>query len=154
MAHLRKEITWIENDKGCWLCNSHATDRDGYPNCKRNGRAERISREHYRLYKGEIPVNHVVRHTCDTPACINPEHLLLGTHADNVADRVSRNRSAKGIISGRSKLTEQQVISIYSNKTDKCTILASYYKVDNKTIRNIQQRKNWISVIDTYLATL
>ena len=43
----------------------------------------------------------IICHTCDTPACINPRHLFLGTHEDNVADKVSKNRQAKGKTNGR-----------------------------------------------------
>ncbi len=145
------EITWLVAPNGCWLCNSHAKDKDGYACCRRNGKYQRI---HRLMYKGEIPFNYVVRHTCDTPACINPDHLVLGTHADNVADRVSRQRSATGSKNGRSKLTEEDVIAIYTNTTDTQTVLARQYGVDRKVIRDIKQRKKWVSVIDTYLSTL
>lgn len=47
----------------------------------------------------------VVRHTCDNARCINPEHLIIGTHADNMRDAVERNRNAKGIRNGHAKLT-------------------------------------------------
>src|SRR5690606_41243895 len=53
--------------------------------------------------------NKVIRHTCDNKRCINPEHLVLGTQADNMADKVSRNRQAKGETHGMSKLTNEQV---------------------------------------------
>ncbi len=79
---------------------------------------------------------------------------MLGTHADNVADRVSRQRSATGSKNGRSKLTEEDVIAIYTNTTDTQTVLARQYGVDRKVIRDIKQRKKWVSVIDTYLSTL
>ena len=141
------EITWLVQPNGCWLCNSHAKDRDGYPCCKREGRHQRI---HRLFYQGEIPLKHVVRHTCDTPACINPDHLIIGTHADNVADRVLRQRSATGINNGRSKLTEEQVIAIYTNLTDSQTTLSSMYGVDRKVIRDIQQKKKWVSVINNH----
>lgn len=150
----RREITWVLNDNGCWLCNSHAKDKDGYPCCKRKGRSERISREHYRLYKGEITSGYVIRHTCDNPACVNPDHLIVGTHAENVADRVARDRSATGVKNGRAKLTEEQVIAIYINNTDKHTALSSFYGVDVKVIRDIKQKKKWVRVIDAYLSTL
>lgn len=51
----------------------------------------------------------VVRHTCDNPPCVNPAHLIIGTHAENVQDKVLRNRQAKGVDNGRAILTEEQV---------------------------------------------
>jgi hypothetical protein len=49
----------------------------------------------YCIAYGECPADMVVRNKCDNPLCINPKHLELGTHADNVADRVARGRSGK-----------------------------------------------------------
>ena len=49
--------------------------------------AHRLS---YEISKGEIPHGMVVMHTCDRPACINPEHLMLGTQMENVADMHSK----------------------------------------------------------------
>lgn len=62
----------------------------------------------------------VVRHTCDNPACVNPEHLLLGTHADNVQDKVSRGRQYKGPEHHSSKLTDAQVAEIRARYVPKC----------------------------------
>jgi hypothetical protein len=145
------EITWLIQPNGCWLCNSHAKDKDGYACCKRNGKSQRI---HRLFYQGEIPPNHVVRHTCDQPACINPDHLIIGTHAENVADRVARNRSASGITNGRAKLTEEDVIAIYTNITETQTVLANRYNVDRKVVRDIKQKKKWVAVIDSYLSSM
>lgn len=50
----------------------------------------------YKLAKGEIPDGLVVRHSCDNPPCVNPDHLLVGTFADNSGDMVDRGRSTKG----------------------------------------------------------
>lgn len=55
----------------------------------------------------------VVRHTCDNPRCINPEHLVIGTKADNNRDRAARGRSAKRVPS-RQKLTPEDVRAIKS----------------------------------------
>lgn len=49
----------------------------------------------YEIY-GPIPARLVVRHTCDTPPCVNPEHLIVGTHKDNSADRRDRGRYRNG----------------------------------------------------------
>ena len=85
----------------------------------------------------------VIRHTCDNRKCINPEHLLLGTHQDNVKDRVKRGRSAKGKKNGRSKLTERQALAVYNNKKNTRTELARKYGVDRQVIRKIQIGETW-----------
>lgn len=85
----------------------------------------------------------VIRHTCDNRKCINPEHLILGTHQDNVRDRVARGRSANGKNNGRSKLTERQALTIYKDKTHTRTELARRYNVDRQVIRKIQIGETW-----------
>lgn len=57
-------------------------------------------------YKGK---QEVIMHSCDNPPCCNPEHLSLGTLADNIADKVAKGRQAKGNKNGKSKVTEDQV---------------------------------------------
>lgn len=64
---------------------------------------------HYPDYKNN---REVVMHKCDNPICSNPDHLQLGTLAENVADQVAKGRHAKGAQNGKSKLTEDQVYLI------------------------------------------
>lgn len=93
----------------------------------------------------------VVRHTCDNPSCTNPNHLLIGTQADNMADKVERNRQ-RGQLGGElnttSKLTALQVEVIRSrykpySKTDGLKNLASEYGVSVMQIHRIITNKNW-----------
>src|SRR5688572_33287595 len=72
----------------------------GYGHVSFNGEVRRAHRVAYELAHGVAPGNLVVRHSCDTPACVNPDHLLLGTQLDNIADRNMRGRTAKGDRSG------------------------------------------------------
>jgi hypothetical protein len=87
----------------------------GYPVFTQGGKQYLLSRFVYGLLKGNTK-GLVVRHTCDNPLCINPDHLLIGTHNDNVQDKVNRGRQAKGTHNGRSKLTEPEVIDIFYSK--------------------------------------
>lgn len=83
-----------------------------------------------------------VMHTCDVPGCINPEHLLLGTHADNMADAANKGR-LKGEKSGRAKLTEVQVLEIRANWKYTQKQLAVQYGISVPTIKDIIARKIW-----------
>lgn len=62
----------------------------------RNGKKEYAHRVMYSAVHGEIPSGLLVRHTCDNRACINPSHLVTGTHDQNMRDMVERGRSTKG----------------------------------------------------------
>jgi hypothetical protein len=80
---------------GCWLWTK-GRDSDGYGRIQIRGRAQKAHRVMYEMTKGPIPAGLLVLHACDTPACVNPEHLRLGTNQDNIDDRNTRNRQAKG----------------------------------------------------------
>lgn len=108
----RKKITWEEipckyPELGmCHICTSHSL-RHGYPQLNRNGKGTNMSRIIYEETYGELKQDEIVRHKCDTPGCINPEHLERGTHADNVHDMFSRGRAntANAERSGRAKIS-------------------------------------------------
>ena len=137
-----RKITFVKN-KECWECNSHTTDNNGYPIIKKEGKSTTIFRYIYKKYISDVPKGMVIRHTCDNRMCINPSHLILGTHADNVADRVLRGRSAAGIYHGRSKLIPEQVLFIRNNLDIRASKLAKEYSVDPKVISDIRNGKTW-----------
>lgn len=131
---------------GCHLCTSHYRNKDGYHNIVRNKRKTLVHRAVYEDNFGPIPEGMVIRHSCDNTSCINPEHLILGTHQDNVNDRVQRNRSALGSNNGRSVLTEEDVISIRADTTSTQKELGKKYGVNPKTISDIKRYKLWKNV--------
>ena len=138
-----KEIKFKVKKNGCHICTSHCVDEEGYVICTKKGKTSPIYRFIYRFYKGEPKKGMVIRHTCDNRKCINPEHLIIGTHQDNVRDRVARGRSAKGLKNGRSKMTRQAVLKVYNEKKTSRTELARRYGVDRQVIRKIQIGETW-----------
>lgn len=75
----------------CWLWTGRST-YDGYGLIHVNGRRVRAHRLSWELANGPSDVNLQMCHSCDTPACVNPSHLRLGTAQDNADDRESRGR--------------------------------------------------------------
>lgn len=137
-----KEIKYDINDLGCWECTSHAKDKCGYPVCMIEGKWDRIHRHTYRKHFGEIPKGFVIRHTCDNTACINPDHLIIGTHQDNMNDRFERKGTTFGTKNSHAKLTEEDVLAIsISTKSRKELMLE--YNVSYATICNIINKKSW-----------
>lgn len=101
----------------CYLWTG-ATDSDGYGQVKFAGRTEKAHRVAYYLYYGVDPGILEVCHTCDHPICLNPEHLFLGTHADNMQDMERKGRSnhpgsfKSGVTHPNLKLTDEQVAEV------------------------------------------
>ena len=126
---------------GCW--NWRGEDETYYPKFMRDdGTLQYAHRWSYENFKSAIPEGLCALHKCDNKRCVNPDHLFLGTQADNMADKVAKGRGCKGITHGRAKLSEQDVIHIRaSNK--KGTELASEYNVSQQLISFIINRKIW-----------
>lgn len=90
----------------CWEWLG-AKDKDGYGKVWLLGSNKRSHRAAYEIMCGPIPAGAVVRHTCDNPSCCNPDHLVTGSHADNVADREARGRTARGDRTGARRYPEK-----------------------------------------------
>jgi hypothetical protein len=82
-------------DSGCWEWGG-TKNAGGYGVMYINGTCHQAHRISWRIHGGDIPDGHVVRHKCDNPGCVNPEHLETGTHAENSMDMVRRGRSTRG----------------------------------------------------------
>ena len=148
-----KPSEYVIDENGCHNVVSHAKDNFGYTKIRRLGRTFSTHRYVYlkKKWNGDsIPSDVVIRHQCHNPACINIDHLLEGSHADNVADRVAAGRSANLEKNGRSALTIEQVIKIYLDTEHTQTYLAKKYGVTRKTIYHIWNNILWTEVTSKY----
>ncbi len=96
----------------------------------------------YRTTIGPIPKNQLVCHSCDNRACVRPDHLFLGTHAQNMRDRNQKGRQARGSRSGMAKLTDQKVREIRAS-SEIARNLAERYGVSANTINIVRRRESW-----------
>lgn len=140
---LKLNKRFIKEQNGCYVCTARHHNEGGYPTYKHKGKSTYLHRIIYQIYYGKSVEGKVIRHTCDNPSCINPLHLKSGTHADNIQDRVDRDRSARGEKNGRAKLTKKQVLKIRRNKKNTITELARKHNVCRRTIRFIRDGITW-----------
>lgn len=124
---------------------------NGYGRRSLNNRS--ISAHRYAWIKayGDIPTGMCVCHKCDVKACINPEHLFLGTHTDNMRDRTAKGRcNQAGSTNSSSKLTESDIPRIRerisNGETNKA--IAFDYGVTPGVIWFIRKGKTWTHVPD------
>lgn len=136
-----------EPNSGCWLWTS-GWDSDGYGLATGNKKAHRLS---YERSVGPIPIGACVCHRCDTPACVNPAHLFLGTNAENTADRKMKGRGSMGASSPHAKLTEAQVMEILTSKESK-RALASRFGVTPGAIAHIRRGSSWKDAVQRIAA--
>lgn len=133
-------------EKECWNWNGKG-ERLKHPQIKINGKSTYAHRIAFVIKNGsDAAINKVIRHTCDNLSCVNPSHLLAGTIDDNIFDRNSRNRQARGDKSGRRKLSSvdiQDIRNKYIPRVTTLKILAEEYGVTLDQIHRIIRFKSW-----------
>lgn len=133
------------DSNGCYICTSHkpGTQRGQYRTIrvKRNGKFTSIHRWIYSEMYGPVPDHLVVRHKCDNGLCVRPDHLELGTKADNSRDMVERGRNTNGPrILDEEKAKEIKDLLRYGMTHKE---IAGFYGVKPRTIGDISSGKRW-----------
>lgn len=134
----------------CWLWKGYVTKAGyGQIDVRKNPAfravlyAHRVSME---LHSGSpVPPGKEVLHSCDTPRCVNPHHLSVGSHADNMADSARKNRQAAGMRNGRRKLTAVEVLAIRGEQ-GRVPEIAARYGIGALQVYRIKNRQTWRSL--------
>lgn len=142
----------IAGPDDCWIWRGGCRP-NGYGILKIAGKTHGAHRIAYELAHGVIPhagtgrsiESIVVMHACDTKKCVNPNHLSLGTTLDNIRDRDTKGRSARGAAHYRAKLTEEAVEAIRKGRSNGIPrpVLAERFSVSVTTISRITNGENW-----------
>ncbi len=149
-----EERFWEKVDKSgdCWLWIG-AIKGGGYGSFRYKESQVIAHRHSWFLKNGQIPEGMCVCHTCDNPPCVNPDHLWLGTHADNMRDRANKKRGVSNPPLGEqaynSILTEGDVRvirSLYSLGV-KQSVISKFLDVPFRRVWKIVHRKAWKHVI-------
>lgn len=156
MQRIMEKVDKKEN--GCWMwtgAKSGGPPEYGYIAIK-NGKRIKATRVHRLMWEikhqQKIPAGMNILHDCDEPLCVNPDHLTLGTHRDNMHDMISKNRSRHPCgEANHSVLSEKQVLRMKElNRSGyPFTLLSQFYAVHPTTVKNICTGKNWKHLIET-----
>lgn len=129
---------------GCWFWMGSNKGGMGYGELRGRDWAHHVS---YAMFNGPIPDGLFVCHRCDVRLCVNPNHLFLGTHMDNMRDAVSKRRHAFGERNlGGGKLTEEDVRSIraqYCRGVTRQEDIAEDFGVSQGLVSAIIRRAIW-----------
>lgn len=138
----------VRKTESCWIW-TRPPRTDGYGQVLAfDGLKRKVMTAHrvsYLMHHGPLVDGLCVLHSCDTPLCVNPDHLSLGTHLDNMADMVAKGRQVKGRGRLNSKLCEAAVIEIRRRhgEGESQTTIGRDFGVTRKTVFMVATRRAW-----------
>lgn len=144
-SRINKNVT-LDSETGCWMW-ARGKDRYGYGYIKCPGIRLRAHRYAYEAFVGPIPDGMFVCHRCDVRACVNPEHLFIGTHRDNMADCATKGRNVHGERHPGAKLSQGAVAKIFALRAQGASQskIAARFGVSQQLVSRVLMRQCWRS---------
>ena len=134
----------ISEPDNCWQWKE--ARKGEYGKYRLDGRRMGAHRVAWELTNGPVPAGMEVCHRCDNPWCVNPAHLFLGTHVDNIRDCHRKGRASKvrayGVKHGRTKLTADDVRDIRAS-ADLQRVIAKRYGIHQQAVSRLQRGESW-----------
>lgn len=133
----------VAQGEGCWIWQG-ATIPRGYGMVRAGGRMQLSHRVAWMLTNGD-PGESQVLHTCDVRLCVNPDHLYLGDHAQNMRDRNERGRTQRGERHVAAKLTEEDVRSVRARAAagESHASIAADFGLQPCSVWSVVARRTW-----------
>jgi hypothetical protein len=144
-----RHVQITDNPSACWLWTGSL--RNGYGQINKGDQSGGMLYAHrlaWELTYGPIPPAMCVCHVCDERRCCRPDHMFLGTKADNLADMWSKQRHQHGATHSAARLTDAQVRAILSS-SQSARLEAARYGVTISAIRAIRRGRNWKHILAT-----
>lgn len=130
---------------GCWIWQ-RAVNNKGYGQLRYGEKLLLAHRASYEAAHGSIPEELFICHRCDTPACVNPDHLFAGLEQANSDDKLEKERQARGTSHGMARLTEDQIRAIRIDPRRNKPV-GDAYGITAGCVSMIKHRKRWAHVI-------
>jgi hypothetical protein len=132
---------------GCWIWMGATNGERGYGSVNIGKKLVGAHRLSWEIHNGSIPKGQHVLHKCDTPLCVNPEHLFLGTHTDNMRDKYRKRREGdwRGTRNGKARLTSDDVRTIRNSSLSQAE-LSRRIGVSPATINHVLRGRSWSHV--------
>jgi len=140
---LQRFLTKVKKLDDCWEWTG-GKFKSGYGLFTLENKIKRAHRVSYQHFNTDIPKMQQVLHRCDNPGCVNPEHLFIGSHKENMADKNRKGRGAgsKGEDHFNHKLTTSQVLSIRED-SGKIKDVAAKYSITCRSVNDIKKKRTW-----------
>jgi hypothetical protein len=130
-----------EPNTGCWLWTG--AENHQYGKFWYQGKTCRATHAALRIFRGIIvPSKKFACHHCDTPACVNPNHLFVGTNLENMQDAARKGRTLRGEKAPNAKLTEAAVLEIRASDEVQ-SVLAARWGISQPNVVDIRKRRSW-----------